>query len=111
MTRNTNVKLPEDGGPNATTKKTARQTSFDPGQTNKTYLDNQFTGVLKRRKSRQSNLAPVSIDFNYAGDTAPYQQLIKKRTDQGQPNQSQLNFEMNMRGYKNTTEYNAFKAW
>jgi len=52
LTRNTNIKLPEDGGLNTTTKKTARQTSFDPGQTNKGYLDNQFAGVLKRRKSR-----------------------------------------------------------
>lgn len=72
LTRNTNIKPPEDGGMNTTTKKTARQTSFDPGQTNKTYLDNQFNGVLKRRKSRQSNLAPGSIDFNYAGDTSTY---------------------------------------
>jgi len=67
-------------------KKTARQTSFDPGQTNKTFLSDQFSNVLKRRKSRQSNFAPGSIDFNYAGDTNTYHHLIQKRTDLGQPN-------------------------
>jgi hypothetical protein len=70
-----------------------------------------FNQVLKRRKSRQSNFAPGVIDFDYAGDSAQFQHLITQRKDLGQPNKTQLNFEMKLRTYKNVTEYNANKAW
>jgi hypothetical protein len=52
------------------------------------------------------------IDFDYAGDSAQFQHLINKRGDStGHPNKSQLGFEMNLRSYKNITEYNAFKPF
>ena len=77
LTRNTNIKTNEDGATGV--KKTGRMASFDPNQTSTTYLKDQFQGVLKRRKSRQSNFAPGSIDFHYAGDTSTFHHLIKQR--------------------------------
>lgn len=71
-----------------------------------------FGQVLKRRKSRQSNFAPCVIDFDYAGDSAPFSHMINKRHDSNVPtNKSQLGFEMNLRTYKNTTEWNAYKPF
>ena len=69
-----------------------------------------FNTVLKRRKSRMSTYAPGILDFDYAGDSAKYAHLIEKRED-GRPDRGQLNFEMNLRQYKNTTEFNAFKPF
>ena len=80
-------------------------------------MDNKpslFNQVLKRRRSRQSNYAPCVLDFNYAGDSAQYQHLIDKRTDNdisAYPNKSMLNFEMNLRSYKNVTDFNANKPF
>ena len=70
--------------------------------------------MLKRRRSRQSNFAPCVLDFDYAGDSAQYQHLIDKRTTEesaAYPNKSMLNFEMNLRSYKNVTDFNAPKPF
>ena len=72
----------------------------------------EFTRVMGRRRSRQSTRAPVVIDFNYAGDTAQVQHLLEKRPDgQGFASRAQLDYEMNLRNYKNTTEFNAQKPF
>jgi len=42
--------------------------------------------VLKRRRSRQSTDAFNNVDFDYAGNSAEFGHLIKKRIDQGEPN-------------------------
>ena len=66
---------------------------------------------MKRRKSRQSNIGPGCIDFDYAGDSAQYHHLIKERKDLGMPNKEQLNFEMKLRTYRNITDFKAGKPW
>jgi hypothetical protein len=45
-----------------------------------------FNRVLKRRRSRQSTDAFNNVDFDYAGNSAEFSHLIKKRIDQGEPN-------------------------
>lgn len=60
----------------------------------------EFKQVLKRRKSRQSTRMPTQVDFEYVGNTtATMQHLI------GKGNKDQLNFELNLRRYKNTTNF------
>lgn len=86
LTRNTNIKI-EDGAAKARHEKSL------------------FTQVLKRRKSRMSTCAPGVIDFDYAGNSAPVNHLIRKRNDLGYPEKSQLDFELKLRSYKNITEY------
>ena len=81
MTRNTNIKEAEDGP--SMSKGKGKSSSLDPGQ--RTSL---FKEVLKRRKSRQSNFMPGSIDFDYAGDSSKFHHLILARKDLGQPNKS-----------------------
>ena len=61
--------------------------------------------MLQRRKSRQSNLAPCVIDVDYAGDSGMFSHMIKQRRDQGHPNKQQLDFELNMRNYKNINNF------
>jgi hypothetical protein len=51
------------------------------------------------------------IDIDYAGDSSKFQHLIDKREEVGFPNKSMLNFEMNLRNYKNVTDYNAYKPF
>lgn len=52
---------------------------------------------MARRKSRQSNFAPCTIDFDYAGDSSAIHHLISMRKDQGMPDKQQLNFEVKLR--------------
>lgn len=106
LTRNTNIKAEEAGGGKKSKKGAPVSESVD----NKPSLFNQ---VLKRRRSRQSTYAPGVIDYDYAGDSGQYQHLIEKRTDYnlGFPNKSMLTFEMNLRSYKNVTEFNAYKPF
>lgn len=104
LTRNNNLKT-EDAAKTTKGKKAQASESVDA-------KPSLFGQVLKRRKSRQSNFAPGVLDFDYAGDSAQYQHLITKRADtQAYPNKSMLNFEMNLRSYKNVTEWNAGKAF
>lgn len=56
MTKNTNIKI-ED-------LKTGDYKSVTNGSL--------FDKVLKRRKSRQSNIGPGVVDFDYAGDSSDY---------------------------------------
>lgn len=106
LTRNTNIKTDQDEHVSRKGKKAGTVAeSTDKGPS-------LFNQVLKRRKSRQSVYAPGVIDFDYAGDSAQYQHLIEKRADTAAfPNKSMLNFEMNLRTYKNITEYNASKPF
>ena len=107
LTRNTNIKASDDVPPGSLrdAKKTGSVAATESGK------PSLFGKVLKRRKSRQSNFAPGIIDFDYAGHSAKYHHLIKERKDLGQPNTSQLNFEMKLRTYRNLTDYNAQKPW
>ena len=59
LTRNTNIKSIESGD-----------------KTNGLDDKTLFGKVMKRRNSRQSTYAPINVDFDYAGDSAPYQHLI-----------------------------------
>ena len=65
MTKNTNIKSDEDA-PNFS----SRGKSLEPKE------GSLFGKVLKRRKSRQSNYGPGCLDFDYAGNSAPYHHLI-----------------------------------
>ena len=110
LTRNTNIRVDDGTGKRGKRgKSTAPSTSIDAAAQGKQSLFNQ---VLKRRRSRASILAPNVLDFEYAGDSAKFQHLIDKRPDGlGYPDKGQLNFEMNLRNYKNTTEFNAARPF
>lgn len=60
MTKNTNIKI-ED-------LKTGDYKQVENGSL--------FDKVLKRRKSRQSNVGPGILDFDYAGNSSEYHHLI-----------------------------------
>lgn len=109
LTRNTNIRVDDGTGKRGKRgKSTAPSQSID-ATNGKPSLFNQ---VLKRRRSRASILAPTVLDFEYAGDSAAFEHLIGKRPDGlGYPDKGQLNFEMNLRNYKNTTEFNAARPF
>lgn len=106
LTRNTNIRSEEPArrkGKKLTSQEPTMKANDKPSLFNK---------VLKRRASRQSIKAPTNIDFNYAGDSAVTQHLFERRPDgQGFANNTQLNFELNLRNYKNTTEWLAAKPF
>lgn len=56
----------------------------------------EFKQVLKRRKSRQSTDMPSQIDFEYQGNSAGNLNTIVQNH-----NLHQINFELNLRQYKN----------
>lgn len=59
----------------------------------------EFKQVLKRRKSRQSTRMPTTVDFDYLGGDAGQMSHLIGKSDRGQ-----LNFDLNLRRYKQTTE-------
>jgi hypothetical protein len=106
LTRNTNIRADGEGGRG---KRGRSQANTNVGEDAQKSL---FNHVLKRRKSRQSVYAPTNLDFDYAGNSSHFQHLIDKRPEgQGFPNKTQLNFEFNLRNYKNTTEFLAGKPF
>ena len=107
LTRNTNVKTEDDA--QKTEKKGGKEKKSEAVESEA--RPSLFNQVLKRRKSRQSNFAPAVVDFDYAGDSAKFQHLVEKRPEVGYPNKSMLNFEVNLRSYKNITDFNAGKPW
>lgn len=105
LTRNTNIKSVDDRGKGKKGKSVVKNADEKQGES-------LFDNVMKRRASRQSNYAPVVIDFNYAGDSSKVQHLLERRPDgQGFAGKSQLDFELNLRNYKNTTEFMAPKPF
>ena len=58
----------------------------------------------KRKNSRQSLAAFTDVDFEYTGNTNNVNHLIKKTVD-GHSNFSQLNFELNLRTYRNDLKF------
>ena len=56
----------------------------------------EFKQVLKRRKSRQSTDMPSQVDFEYQGNSAGHLNTIVQNH-----NLHQINFELNLRQYKN----------
>ena len=105
LTRNTNIKDDESVGIKSHANPKGK--SLDPNK----QAGSLFNKVLKRRHSRQSNFAPGVIDFDYTGDSAQFDHLIKQRKDLGKPNSTQLNFELKLRNYKNITDFMAMKPW
>ena len=63
----------------------------------------EFKRVLQRRKSRQSVLSPVAIDFEFCGNTAPMEHIIKQKNVRKEA----LTFDLNLRNYKNSTKFTA----
>lgn len=68
---------------------------------------------MQRRKSRLSTLAPTNVDLDYAGNTNTVVHLINKVGSPrgGSATQAEINFAMNLRGYKCTTNYIAEQPW
>ena len=59
-------------------------------------------------------MAHVSVDIDYKGDSAQFQHLIKNNKgikDLVQPNQANIQFSMKLRSYKNTSDFQAQKAF
>jgi len=71
----------------------------------------KFESVLKRRKSRQSTYSYANVDFDYSGNAAQYEHLLRKRSDKGSPRKEQLSFEMNLRCYRNETDFRPDHEW
>ena len=67
----------------------------------------EFKRVVQRRKSRQSVAAPTNLDIDFIGNSADYSHLIKA----GKYTKDELTFGMNLRQYKNTTQFNAADPW
>jgi len=51
--------------------------------------------------------APTNLDIDYIGNSANFHHLIKG----GKLTKDELSFGMNLRQYKNTTQFNATDAW
>ena len=64
----------------------------------------------KRRMSRQSNENFNNIDFEYIGNTAEVNHLIRQRIGE-QPNFQKLNFECNLRRYKSEGKFKGEEPW
>lgn len=67
----------------------------------------EFKQVLKRRKSRQSTQMPTQIDFEYTGNSC----AIMEKHLRANHDMHQLNFELNLRNYKNKGSFNADEPW
>ena len=63
--------------------------------------------VLKRRKSRMSVLSPTTVDFEHVGNTSEFQHIIANRSQ----SKEQIQFNMNLRKYKNSTKFESNEAW
>jgi hypothetical protein len=62
---------------------------------------------VQRRRSRQSVAAPTNLDVDFIGNSNAHHHLIKA----GKFTKDELTFGMNLRSYKNTTQFNAGEAW
>mmetsp|Transcript_15944 Transcript_15944/g.21631 ORF Transcript_15944/g.21631 Transcript_15944/m.21631 type:complete len:266 (-) Transcript_15944:416-1213(-) len=63
----------------------------------------EFKRVIQRRRSRQSVAAPTNLDVDFIGNSNEHHHLIKA----GKFTKDELSFGMNLRSYKNTTQFNA----
>jgi len=63
-----------------------------------------------RRNSRMSTATFNNIDFEYTGNTAPVQHLIKSANTANR-HPSQLNFELNLRTYTNNLTFKGAEPW
>ena len=79
-------------------RKLKDETLYTGGQIKPT--NSEFKRVLVRRKSRQSVNAPTVIDIDYKGNSSGFQHLIGKDATF-----SNINFSMNLRNYKNDTDF------
>lgn len=64
----------------------------------------------RRRNSRQSTATFTNVDFDYTGNTNNFQHLIKTSTTPHRHPQN-LNFELNLRTYRNKTKFFGQTAW
>lgn len=67
----------------------------------------EFKRVIGRRKSRQSVNAPTNCDLDFVGNTSDFSHMIKNMA----LDRDQINFNMNLRTYKNQTNFGAEKAF
>ena len=63
----------------------------------------EFKRVVQRRRSRQSVAAPTNLDVDFIGNSNNHHHLIRA----GKYTKDELTFGMNLRSYKNTTQFNA----
>ena len=66
---------------------------------------------MLRRKSRLSTFGPTTVDIDYRGDTGALNHMIQTRRTSGSPSTSEVNFAMQLRGYRNISEFKASKPW
>ena len=67
----------------------------------------EFKKVIGRRKSRQSVNSPTNCDIDFVGNSAAFHHIIKGRN----ASKEDLNFNMNLRCYKNSTRFNGSDPW
>ena len=95
LTKNLNVRNPEQ----------LITSTYAANKLMATSGESTFKKALQRRKSRQSTYSPNCVDFDYIGNSASFEHCIKKQVGMPHPNSSQINFEMKLRGYKNTSDF------
>ena len=67
-------------------------------------------GKTVRRNSRMSTNTFNAVDFEYSGNTNNVQHLIASTT-QAARHPTQLNFELNLRTYRNESKFKGNSAW
>ena len=67
----------------------------------------EFQSVIKRRKSRMSVQSPTVVDFDHIGDHSKYEHIIKNKNQ----TKDVIQFNMNLRRYKNTTNFEGGESW
>lgn len=85
-------------------KRLADDSLYTGGQIKPT--KSEFKRVLVRRKSRLSVASPSNIDIDYRGDSGKLSHIIRRSAGQ-----SEINFGMNLRSYKNDTHFTAKEAF
>lgn len=65
----------------------------------------------KRRNSRQSTATFTGVDFEYSGNTSSVHHLIKNTSTNPARHPTNLNFELNLRTYRNSTKFVSQHAW
>ena len=70
-------------------------------------LKSEFKRVIGRRKSRQSVHAPTNCDIDFIGNTNDFNHLVRNLS----LSKEEITFNMNLRSYKNASNYNPEKAF
>lgn len=84
---------------------------FRPFGTKNTNTTKSSLSKPQRRNSRQSTATYTGIDFEYSGNTNNVHHLIKCTPTNPSRHPTNLNFELNLRTYRNNTKFMSQEPW